>query len=241
MSMRWMQSYGLRGALVALLLVAVAPACSVNPATGKQQLNLISESQEIAMGKEADAQIVAQMGLYPDQALQAYVQSLGARLAAKSERPQLGWTFRVLDDPLVNAFALPGGYVYVTRGIMAHLESEAELAGVLGHEIGHVTARHSVNQMSKQQLAGLGLGIGMIVRPELQQLGDLAQTGMALLFLKYSRDDERQADELGLRYALRGNYDPREIPGVFSLLERVSAAAGAGRAPSWLATHPDPG
>jgi len=237
----WVDSRVSHGALIALVLALVAPACSVNPATGKQQLNLISESQEIAMGKEADGQIVSQMGLYPDDELQRYIQGLGAQLAAKSERPNLPWTFRLLDDPLVNAFALPGGYVYVTRGIMAHLESEAELVGILGHEIGHVTARHGVNRLSKQQLAGLGLGVGMIVSPEFAQFGDLAQTGMGLLFLKYSRDDERQSDELGLRYALRSNYDPREIPEVFGLLERVSRAAGGGRAPGWMATHPDPG
>lgn len=239
--MSWVDTRIVRGVVVALALALVAPSCSVNPATGKQQLNLISESQEIAMGKEADTQIVAEMGLYPDEELQAYIQALGANLAAKSERPHLPWTFRLLDDPLVNAFALPGGYVYVTRGIMAHLGSEAELVGVLGHEIGHVTARHGVNRLSKQQLAGLGLGVGMIVSPEFAQFGELAQTGMGLLFLKYSRDDERQSDELGLRYALRSNYDPREIPEVFSLLERVSQAAGGGRAPGWMATHPDPG
>jgi predicted Zn-dependent protease len=231
----------LRLLAVALLLTVLVPACSVNPATGKQQLNLIPESQEIAMGQEADVGIVAQMGLYPDEGLQAYVQELGSRLAAKSERPHLPWTFRVLDDPLVNAFALPGGYVYVTRGIMAHLESEAELVGILGHEIGHVTARHGVNQLSKQQLAGIGLAVGTIASPTFARYGDLAQTGMGLLFLKYSRDDEKQSDALGLRYALRTNYDPREIPGVFGLLQRVGQASGGGRAPEWMATHPDPG
>lgn len=241
MSLQRVGSHTVKGVAAAIALTLILAGCSVNPATGKQQLNLIPESQEIAMGREADGQIVAQMGLYPDDELQAYVQRLGEELAAKSERPHLPWTFRVLDDPLVNAFALPGGYIYVTRGIMAHLESEAELVGILGHEIGHVTARHGVNRLSKQQLAGLGLGVGMIVSPEFAQFGDLAQTGMGLLFLKYSRDDERQSDELGLRYALRANYDPREIPEVFGLLERVSRASGGGRAPSWLATHPDPG
>ncbi len=231
----------LRCLAVALLLTVLVPACSVNPATGKQQLNLISESQEIAMGQEADPSIVAQMGLYPDEELQAYIQELGSRLAAKSERPHLPWTFRVLDDPLVNAFALPGGYIYVTRGIMAHLESEAELVGILGHEIGHVTARHGVNQLSKQQLAGLGLAVGSIASPTFARYGDLAQTGMGLLFLKYSRDDESQSDALGLRYALRANYDPREIPEVFGLLQRVGQASGGGRAPEWMASHPDPG
>ena len=132
--------------------------------------------------------IVASMGLYPDGDLQAYVQELGEELAARSERPDLPWTFRVLDDPVINAFALPGGYIYVTRGLLAYLDSEAELAGVLGHEIGHVTARHSVNQISRAQVAQLGLGVGMILAPELQQFEGLASASLGLLFLKFGRD-----------------------------------------------------
>ena len=230
----WSARLGLALPLIALL------GCSVNPATGKQQIALISESQEIAMGRDADQQIVAEMGLYPDGEVQAYVQRLGSELAAQSERPDLPWTFRVLDDPVVNAFALPGGYIYVTRGILTHLNSEAELASVLGHEIGHVTARHGVNQMSKQQLFSIGLGVGSILSPELASVADLASTGLQLLFLKYSRDDERQADDLGLRYGGRVGYDLREGPDVFVVLKRVSESAGAGRLPAYLSTHPDP-
>ena len=226
--------------LAAAAVASTVVACSVNPATGERQLTLISESQEIQMGRDADQEISAQLGLYPDEAAQAYVSVLGKELAAKSERPHLPWTFRLVDDPIVNAFALPGGYIYVTRGIMAHLNSEAELVGVLGHEIGHVTGRHSVERLSKAQLANVGLGVGMIVSPEFRQLGDLAQMGMGLLFLKYSRDDEREADELGVRYSLRGGYDAREMPEVFTVLKRVGEMAGAGGIPNWLATHPDP-
>ncbi len=226
--------------LLAVAVLASLPGCSTNPATGKTQLALISESQEIAMGRDADQQIVAQMGLYPDEGVQAYVQRLGMELAAKSERPNLPWSFRVIDDPTVNAFALPGGFIYVTRGIMTHLDTEAELVSVLGHEIGHVTARHGVNQMSKQQLLGLGLGLGTILSPELAAVGELASAGLGLLFLKYSRDDERQADDLGLRYSLAVGYDPREGPEVFTVLKRVSEAAGAGRLPNYMSTHPDP-
>ena len=165
---------------------------------------------------------------------------VGQKLAASSERPNLPWTFRVVDDPTVNAFALPGGKIYVTRGLLTHLTSEAELASVLGHEIGHVTGRHSVEQMSKAQLAQIGLIAGMIVKPELaRQYGDIATQGLQLLFLKYGRDDERQADDLGLRYIDKENYDPREMPGVFETLRRVSAQQGAGgKVPGWLATHP---
>ncbi len=228
---------GVSAFLIAALLTIVA--CSTNPATGKRQVALISEEQEIAMGREADQDIQQQLGLYPDEGLQAYVNGVGQKLAAASERPELPWTFRVVDDPIVNAFALPGGKIYVTRGLLTHLTSEAELASVLGHEIGHVTARHSVEQMSKAQLAQIGLIAGMVVQPELaQQYGQLAQAGLQLLFLKYGRDDERQADDLGLRYLDKQRYDPREMPGVFQTLQRVSQQQGAGRVPGWLATHP---
>ncbi len=221
--------------------VAVAVACATNPATGKKQLMLVSEAQEIAMGKEADQEAVAAYGLYPDPKVQAYVNELGQRLAAKSERANLPWSFKVVDDPAVNAFALPGGYVYVTRGILAYLRSEAELAGVMGHEIGHVAARHSASQMSKQTLAMGGLVLGMAVRPELQQFAGLAQQGLGLLFLKFGRDDENQADELGVRYMTRDSYDPQEMLAVFGILDGVTRAEGGGRMPDWLSTHPNPG
>jgi len=126
------------------LLPALVLGCAVNPATGERQLSLVSESQEIAMGREYDPQVVSQMGIYPDSALQRYVSDLGMAMARASERPNLPWSFRVLDDPLVNAFAVPGGFIYITRGILAHMDSEAELVGILGHEIGHVTARPGI-------------------------------------------------------------------------------------------------
>ncbi|HEX6941037.1 MAG TPA: M48 family metalloprotease [Longimicrobiales bacterium] len=222
------------------VLALAAGACAVNPATGERQLSLVSEAEEIRMGREYDQQIVAEMGLYPDAELQAYVQELGARLAAKSERPDLPWTFRVVDDPVVNAFALPGGFIYITRGILAHLGSEAELAAVIGHEIGHVTARHSVNQMSRAMLAQVGLGAASVFVPQVADYSQVASAALGLLFLKYGRDDERQSDDLGLRYMRAAGYDPREMPGVFAMLGRVSAAAGGGRTPEWLSTHPDP-
>jgi len=226
--------------LVCLSGLILGAACAVNPATGKRELALVSESQEIQMGLQADPGIISSMGLDPDSNRQRYVRALGARLASTSERPNLPWTFRVIDDPVVNAFAIPGGHVYVTRGIMAHLNSEAELAGVMGHEIGHVTARHSVTQMSKQQIAQIGLVLGTAIDPKLQRYAGAASQGLGLLFLKYSRDDESQADALGYRYMRRQRYDGRQMPQVFTLLDRVTAASGS-RVPEWLATHPDPG
>jgi predicted Zn-dependent protease len=237
--MRWMRA-GWTPAGLAVLLAVVLSRCAVNPATGERQLSLIGEGQEIAMGREADQAYAAQLGIYDDAELGRYITDLGTRLAAVSERPDLPWTFRLIDDPTVNAFALPGGFIYITRGILAHMTSEAQLATVLGHEIGHVTARHSVAQMSRAQLAQIGLVGAAIALPEAAGVLDLAGAGLGLLFLRYGRDDERQADDLGLRYMRRLNYDPREAPVVFTMLERVSAAQGAGRVPEWLSTHPSP-
>jgi predicted Zn-dependent protease len=228
-----------QGALALAATLAVA-GCAINPATGQNQLMLVSEAQEIQMGREYDPQVVASIGLYPDSAWQRYIQRLGTQIAAAGERPDLPWTFRVVDDPAVNAFAVPGGFIYVTRGLLAHVSSEAELASVVGHEIGHVTARHTVSQMSNQQLAGLGLALGSIVSSEFERHAGLANTALGVLFLKYSRDDESEADDLGLRYMRRTNFDPRAMPEVFALLERVSASQGGGRLPEWLATHPSP-
>ena len=225
--------------LLPAVLVA-ATGCAVNPATGQRELMLVSEGQEIGMGQNADPDIVGAYGLYPDSAVQVYVRGLGERLAAQSERPNLPWTFRVLDDPVVNAFALPGGFNYVTRGILAHFNSEAELIGVMGHELGHVTARHGARQMTQQQLAQVGLVAGMILVPKFQDFAGLAQAGLGLMFLSFSRGDETQADELGLRYMYRAGYDPREMPKVFAMLDRVSQAAGGDRLPQWLSTHPNP-
>lgn len=219
---------------------AAVSGCAVNPVTGERQLSLISEGQEIRMGEDYARQVEASIGLVDDDALQAYVSGIGKTLAAGSERPQLPWRFAVVDDPTPNAFALPGGFIYVTRGLLSLMDSEAELAAVIGHEIGHVTARHSVSQMSRQQIAQLGLGLGMIFVPAVAEVGDLAGAGLQLLFLKYGRDDEHQADELGFRYAFANHYDVRQMSDVFRSLERAGENAGSSGVPSWLSTHPFP-
>jgi predicted Zn-dependent protease len=228
----------LQGLTIGCLVLAVG--CSVNPATGKRQLTLISEQQEVALGLDEAKKAVAQYGRYPDDELQVYVSKLGLRLAAASERPDLPWSFTVVDDPVVNAFALPGGQIFVTRGILAHFNSEAELASVLGHEIGHVTARHSVEQMSTAQLANLGLGVAMIASEDVRPYAGMAAQGLQLMFLKFSRDDESESDELGLRYMTNAGYDPTEMPKMFVTLDRISAAQEAGRIPVWASTHPNP-
>lgn len=224
--------------VLALTLLSAA-ACAVNPATGQRELSLIGEGREIEMGREGSGQVAQSFGLVDDPALQAYVADLGLSLAAVSERAELPWSFQVVDDPVVNAFALPGGFIFVTRGILAHFASEAELVGVLGHEIGHVTARHSVSQMSRQQLQQLGLGVGMILSEDVRKYGDLLSAGLGLINLRYSRGDETQSDELGVRYMMRAGYDPSALTGVFQMLADVSGG-GDGRAPEWQLTHPYP-
>ena len=192
------------------------------------------------MGKEYAAQVTQEMGAYDNAAVQQYVSGLGSELALRTERPKLPWTFTVMDDPQVNAFALPGGYIFITRGIMTHMNSEAELATVVGHEIGHVTARHSVQQMTRQQIAQIGLVAGSIASDKIAQNAGALSQGLGVLFLKYGRDDESQADGLGFRYALNDGYDVRHMVDMFKILQRVSAKAGD-RIPEWQSTHPDPG
>ena len=237
-----------RLALVPISSLALAGAlallpsgCARNPVTGKNELSLVSESQEIEMGKQSAQQVAQTIGYYDDPQVQAYVSQIGLKMAQASERPNLPWEFHVVNDASVNAFALPGGFIFVTRGLMTAINDEAELATVVGHEIGHVTNRHSVQQISKAQVAQLGLGIGSILSSDIARMSGIASQGLGILFLKYSRDAENQADKAGFRYALGQNYDVREMANVFQTLDRVSNASGGGRLPEWLATHPDPG
>lgn len=229
----------LRRFALAAGLIGLA-GCATNPVTGRPQLALITEGQEIEMGRQAAEQVEQTIGLVQDPALQQYVDAIGQRLAAESERPELPWRFGVVDDPTPNAFALPGGFIYVTRGLLSLMDSEAELAAVLGHEIGHVTARHSVTQISRAQLGQIGLVLGQIFVPELRPFGDVLGGGMQLMMLKYGRDAERQADDLGFRYALQEGYNLTEMDDIFASLQRVGEKEGQSPLPSWLATHPAP-
>ncbi len=215
--------------------------CARNPVTGKRQVVLMSEEQEIAMGKDADPQIVAQYGLYKDETLQAFITQKGKEMAAISHRPNLDYQFKIVDSDVLNAFAVPGGYVYFTRGIMAHFNNEAEFAGVLGHEIGHVAARHSVEQQRNAILGQVGLIAGMILSPQLAQFGEAASQGLGLLFLKFGRDAERESDKLGVEYSSKIGYDAKYMAGFFNTLERKGAESGAAELPDFLSTHPNPG
>ena len=223
-----------------MIAVGLAVSCATNPATGKKEFNLMSEAQEVSLGKESDAQVRKEMGVVTDPALQRYVDGVARRLASGTERPNLPWTFAVVDSPAVNAFALPGGYVYLTRGILAHLNSEAELAGVLGHEIAHVTARHSAAQYSKQTAGSIGLLLSQIFVPELRPFGQAAEQGLGLLFLKFGRDDELQADDLGAGYATAQGWDPQGVSSMLETLGRLSDETDRKGVPNWLSTHPMP-
>lgn len=226
----------LAGVLAAALM---SVACSLNPATGRVQAFLISEQEEVALGRKSDAEITGSMRTYDESpALVAKVEAVGKTIAEASERPQLPWTFRVLDDPGVNAFALPGGFVYITRGLLTHLNSEAELAGVLGHEAGHVTARHGAVKLRKTNVARRSVGVFRVIDPGLQHIGGFAAGVAGLALLKYSRDDEYQADDLAVRYVSATGYDPGGVPEVFSVLAEVGGSEGS--MPAWLSTHPEP-
>ena len=225
-------------AVLCFLAILFAAACAINPVTGKRELALISEQGEIEMGKETDAQISREYGYYVDAELTQYVASIGATLTPHTHRPNLAYHFAVLDTPVVNAFAAPGGYIYVTRGILALMNSESELAVVLGHELGHVAARHSVRQMSTQILVTVGLAVGSIVSEKFAKWAGVAGLGAQLLFLKFSRDDERQADALGVQYARAGRFNSGEMVKFFSSLQRYGDMSGGHSLPGFLSTHP---
>jgi predicted Zn-dependent protease len=214
-------------------LLLLGAACAANPVTGNPEVPLVSESREIAMGRDADQYLSATGRIYRDMELERYVDDLGKLLAAKSDRPGLPWTFRVLDDPGVNAFALPGGFVYITRGMLALLNSEAQLAAVLGHEIGHVAARHNTSKLTAGQVASAGLAAASLATANPMGLTGVAE--LQLLGLGHSREQEQQADALGLRYMSDAGYDPTEVLGVLRTLDR---AFGGSALPEWLATHP---
>ncbi len=201
-----------------LISCLVLSACAVNPVTGKSDFALVSEPEEIKQGRSYHKDIIASYGVYEDAALQQYVNQIGQALAAKSHRAHLKFTFTVLDTPDINAFALPGGYIYITRGIMAYLDSEAELAGVLGHEIGHVTARHSVRQQAGQFASNL-LSILITATTGDQSLGNLSQQLSTGLIRGYGREHELEADRLGAEYLHHSGYDPETMLEVIGVLK----------------------
>ena len=219
------------------LAILINWQCAYNPVTGKKELSFMSANQELALGKQSDPEIINFYGMYQDEAMQKFINEKGKEMAAISHRPELNYQFRILDSPVINAFAVPGGYVYFTRGIMAHFNNEAEFAGVLGHEIGHITARHSAKQYTSQMLTQVGFLAGMIFSEDFRNYSELAGTGLQLLSLRFSRNHESQSDKLGVEYSTKVGYDAREMAGFFNTLDRMSAGQ---RPPEFMSTHPDP-
>ena len=231
--------------LLTLLSAAMQPGCSTSPATGRMQfLPPGYEEQEVSIGAQAAPEFIQSYGgEVPSPEVRQYVSNLGQRLAAESERADLPWEFHVLNSPILNAFAIPGGQVFITRGLLEKMNNEAQLAGVLGHEIGHVTDRHIGEQMGQQlgvQVLGAGLGIaGQVSETEwLQYLGAGTQVGGGLYLLSFGRKQESTADELGMRYMTNLGYNPLAMIQVMDILH--SGAGEGGGPPEWLSTHPAP-
>lgn len=232
------------GLTTAMALTALSACQTVqNPATGESQFSTVSPAQERRIGQQEHPKILAQFGGEVDNPrLKAYVDNVGRKLAANSELPADQFTFTVLDTPVVNAFALPGGYVYMTRGMLGVLNTEAELAGVLGHEIGHVTARHSATRQTRGLFANLAV-IGAAVLTGSQEVAQLGQVAAAGYLAGYSRDQERQSDSLGIRYLSRSGYDPKGMSDGLKALQRqgnllTRMSGQEAREVSFLSTHP---
>lgn len=233
----------MRTSLVALLLAALVAACAVNPVTRRPEVTLISTARERELGAEQARVVADTMGIFRDARLTAYVAQVGARVAAHSPRQDVTYVFQVVDTPDPNAFALPGGTVYVSRGLLALLESEDELAGVLGHEIAHVAAKHSVQRVSRAAPLGVVTGIGAavtgIVSP---MLGDvvagLGGAANAAMLAPYGRAQELDADRLGAKMAAEAGYDPAALARALAALDRDDRLRGDDRRADWFTTHP---
>jgi predicted Zn-dependent protease len=233
------------GALAALLSLSLSCTSVVNPVTGQREYTTMSPAQEVQIGKQAAAEVEQQMGYVESPRLQAYVAQLGGRLAPFSPRQDVKYEFHAVDMEETNAFALPGGYVYVSRGLLALANSEDELAGVVGHEIGHVAARHSAQRQTRAQVAGIGaaiatIGAAILGGGELAKgVGQLAQAGAQGWIASYSRDQERQSDEIGQKLAGQAGYDPAAIGTFLAALGReMELKLGEKRQPTFLDSHP---
>ena len=196
-------------------------------------------TSRVDQGPQPDPQVIAQFGLYNNPTLQRLIDTKGQQMNKVSDRPG-NYGFTIVDSPIINAFATPDGHVYFTRGIMAHFNNEAQFAGVLGHELGHITAKHGQSQQRRSTVAGIGLLLGSIVAPKLaQSVGGIAQQGLGVLFLKYGRDDERESDQLGVKYSTKIGYDASYMADFFQTLQRSEQASGGSSTPTFLSSHPN--
>ncbi len=225
--------------ILALGSMLVLSGCATNPVTKQSDFMIYSEQDEISMGKEYHPEVLDEYGQYTDKKLGTYVNVVGQKVASVSDRPNLDYTFTVLDSPIVNAFAVPGGYIYITRGLLEQLNSEDELAGVLGHEVGHVCARDSVRTLSSQLgLNILLVGVSSFMKPEdVEAWAPWVNGGMFLAMRSYGRDAEFRADELGSRYATAAGYSPRGNTDVLRTLRKLGDV-DPGSVAELLQTHP---
>ena len=222
--------------LITILALLLVTGCATNPISGKSQLMLFSEDYDVEIGQSYAPEVEKQMGgRIQNLTLQNYVNRIGRNVASFSHRPDFNYSFTALEDEMINAFALPGGYIFITRGMLEKLENEAQLAAILGHETVHVVARHSTNQMSKQ------IGISLILAAASTQTSggamQIADIAAQMVTLRYSREDEAEADLAGLDYMVQAGYDPKAMANTFRMLN----AEPGQRPPEFLSTHPDPG
>ncbi|MFN8012772.1 MAG: M48 family metalloprotease [Holophagaceae bacterium] len=230
-----------------LALLGCQEVQSQNQVTGRKQFVAMTPAEEVKVGRESAPEVIKQLGgLDPSPRAQAFVAEVGRKVVARSGAAASGYPFefRVLADPkTVNAMALPGGQVFITRGLLDKLDNEAQLAGVLGHEVGHVVARHASQHLAKAQAANVGLAILAILTTDKEKPDQpnravsVAAVGAQLLTLKYGREDELESDSLGVRFMAEAGYDPRAMEGVMAVLRKL----GGQRQLEWLSTHPDPG
>ncbi|MFC2081237.1 M48 family metalloprotease [Bacteroidota bacterium] len=236
-----MKRFNIFSIFLIVAAILMLHSCAINPVTGNRQLMFMSEEEEIKLGSEYDPQVIATFGEYINEPLFSLIEEKGNEMGLISHRPKLTYHFRILDSPVINAFAVPGGYIYLTRGILAQFNNEAEMLGVLGHEMGHIAARHSVSQLSKQQVGQLLLVGGMIASEGFRKYGERAMQGMQLLFLSFSRENEREADQLGVEYTSKIKYDAHKMADFYQVLKKMNLASDHSGIPTFLSTHPDPG
>ena len=230
---------GLRAGAVVCLLAPLAGSSSVTDWAARRIAAPAAPAARPLQGAKPDPAVIAQFGLYNNAKLQSLITARGKQMTAISDRPG-DYGFTVVDSPVINAFATPDGHVYFTRGIMAYFNNEAQFSGVLGHELGHITAQHGKKQQTQSTIAGLGMLLGSVLAPRLMQsVGGLVQQGVGLWMLKYSRGDENEADGLGVKYSTKIGYDASYMADFFQTLQRTEEQSGGGSIPTFLSTHPN--
>jgi predicted Zn-dependent protease len=228
----------LRTSALFALLLPLASSSSITDWTARSPATPTVAAAKPLQGAKPDPAVIAQFGLYSSPTLQKLIDTKGKQMTAVSDRPG-DYGFTIVDSPVINAFATPDGHVYFTRGIMAYFNNEAQFAGVLGHELGHITAQHGKKQQTRSTIAGIGMILGSVIAPRvMQSVGGVAQQVVGLGMLKYGRDDENESDQLGVKYSTKIGYDASYMADFFQTLSRTEAQSGSS-IPTFLSTHPN--